>query len=59
MSEEVEATCPYCAENIILVVDTSVEDQRYIEDCSVCCKPIQFKVTCEDGAFASIQADRS
>lgn len=32
--------CPYCGELIELVIDTSVEDQEYIEDCSVCCRPI-------------------
>ena len=33
-------SCPYCGENIEIVVDGSVEFQEYIEDCSVCCQPI-------------------
>ena len=36
--------CPYCGENIELVVDCSVESQRYIEDCFVCCRPISLSV---------------
>ena len=36
--------CPYCGETIELVVDTSMDHQEYIEDCSVCCRPIQLMV---------------
>ena len=32
--------CPYCGEVISILVDCSVEDQSYIEDCEVCCRPI-------------------
>ncbi|MDE1165035.1 MAG: CPXCG motif-containing cysteine-rich protein [Pseudomonas sp.] len=39
-SEAVE--CPYCGETIEVMIDTSGGDQEYIEDCSVCCKPIRF-----------------
>lgn len=37
--------CPYCGETIELVIDSSVEHQRYVEDCSVCCRPIEVEVT--------------
>jgi len=37
-------TCPYCGEQISMVVDLSVRRQTYVEDCEVCCKPIE--VTC-------------
>ena len=37
--------CPYCGESYELVIDTSVSEQSYIEDCYVCCAPIQFTVT--------------
>jgi hypothetical protein len=40
-----EVDCPYCGETIQLVVDTSVDHQEYVEDCSVCCRPIQLSVT--------------
>ena len=32
--------CPYCGEDIEVVVDCSVEHQQYVEDCGVCCQPI-------------------
>lgn len=34
--------CPYCGENIDVLVDQSVPEQTYIEDCQVCCRPIVF-----------------
>ena len=33
--------CPYCGEQIEFVIDPSMgEQQQYIEDCFVCCRPI-------------------
>jgi hypothetical protein len=32
--------CPYCGEPIRLLVDPDNAGQEYIEDCSVCCRPI-------------------
>ncbi|MBI3297946.1 MAG: CPXCG motif-containing cysteine-rich protein [Elusimicrobia bacterium] len=57
--EESEVDCPYCGEGITILVDPSVSRQTYIEDCSVCCRPIQFVVSCEDGAVVSIEAGKS
>jgi len=37
--------CPYCWEMIEILVDCSVESQQYIEDCQVCCRPINIAVT--------------
>lgn len=34
-------TCPYCWEEISFVLDMSIADQAYVEDCEVCCRPIQ------------------
>ncbi len=36
--------CPYCGEGIELLVDTSIAEQSYIEDCEVCCRPINVAV---------------
>ena len=33
-------SCPYCGESIELLIDGSVSEQEYNEDCSVCCRPI-------------------
>jgi hypothetical protein len=37
--------CPYCGELIELVIDCSVAQQNYIEDCEVCCRPIAVNVS--------------
>ncbi|NOT13500.1 MAG: CPXCG motif-containing cysteine-rich protein [Methylococcaceae bacterium] len=47
-------SCPYCGELIEIVVDCSIECQEYIEDCSVCCRPILFNVVSSDGDIGSI-----
>jgi hypothetical protein len=43
-SESAQVECPYCGERLEIAVDTSVGQQDYIEDCQVCCKPIQFRI---------------
>lgn len=54
-----EVVCPYCGETISVLVDTSVSSQTYIEDCSVCCRPIQFSAQCEDETILRLDAFRS
>ncbi len=39
--EEYFFTCPYCAQHISMLFDLSVTSQTYIEDCEVCCNPIE------------------
>ena len=34
--------CPYCGESISVLIDPTDLEQQYIEDCQVCCKPINF-----------------
>jgi len=43
--EPVDITCPYCGEPISLLVDCSAGSQEYIEDCSVCCRPIRLLIS--------------
>ncbi|MEE9407476.1 MAG: CPXCG motif-containing cysteine-rich protein [Polaribacter sp.] len=33
--------CPHCWEEISMLFDTSIRQQTYIEDCEVCCNPIE------------------
>ncbi len=33
--------CPYCWEQISMLLEPSLYPQHYIEDCEVCCRPIQ------------------
>ena len=40
MIEETIVHCPSCGEAVALAVDTSAGDeQEYVEDCAVCCRP--------------------
>ena len=39
-----QVDCPYCGEPFQAVVDTSAGDQSYMEDCPVCCRPIEFQL---------------
>ena len=48
--------CPYCWEEISMLIDTSVYTQKYIEDCEVCCNPIELEVLSEDGEISGFQA---
>ena len=50
--------CPYCGETISMVLDTSVSRQTYIEDCEVCCRPIQIQFAVEDEAVVEFDALR-
>lgn len=52
--ESIATECPYCGEQIELLVDCSVASQEYIEDCSVCCSPIVVAVDASAGDFPRI-----
>jgi transcription elongation factor Elf1 len=41
-------TCPYCWQKISMILDVSVAEQRYVEDCEICCHPIQIEYSAED-----------
>ena len=49
--------CPFCGEPITLVVDPTAGSQAYIEDCQVCCQPMQVRVEAADGELESVQVD--
>ena len=42
--DERESYCPYCGEIISLLIDNSIDNQEYVEDCQVCCSPILISV---------------
>jgi hypothetical protein len=49
---EQDIGCPYCGETITVLVDDSVAEQNYVEDCQVCCRPIVFDIaTGADGTL--------
>jgi len=46
--------CPYCGETIELIVDTSINQQEYIEDCQVCCRPIIVNVQLDSSGYINL-----
>ena len=56
---ELETNCPYCGEPITLVVDEGGgTNQSYIEDCEVCCRPMQVYFSGDDDEY-SIEVTRT
>lgn len=49
-------TCPYCGDEISMMVDVSVRSQTYVEDCEVCCNPIEIRYLIEDEAIVDFEA---
>ena len=43
-----DVQCPYCGETVEILIDGSVARQQYIEDCEVCCRPINFDVSVDE-----------
>jgi hypothetical protein len=52
--------CPYCGESFETPIDTSSGSARYVEDCQVCCRPIEFVLEVDHaGALVALATLRS
>lgn len=51
---EKTVSCPYCGERLDVLLDPSVPEQNYIEDCQVCCRPIVFDVSIDPDDQATV-----
>jgi len=47
--EFVAVRCPWCGERLETRIDHTAGDAPYIEDCEVCCRPIEFSIERGDG----------
>lgn len=47
--------CPYCGEPQDLAVDASAGDQQYVEDCQVCCRPMQVRLDVDADGTGCLQ----
>jgi Cysteine-rich CPXCG len=59
LAEFVTINCPYCGESFDTRVDLSGGPFSYVEDCQVCCQPIE--IGCEvddDGGLVDVRAAR-
>ena len=51
--------CPYCGEHFETAVDTSSGSARYVEDCQICCQPIDFSLEVDhEGVLQSLSTLR-
>jgi hypothetical protein len=58
-TEFVAVLCPWCGERLETRVDLTTADASYIEDCEVCCRPIEFTIEREaDGALLAVGVRR-
>ena len=55
--EEYFFDCPYCWEKISMLLDVSVHQQSYIEDCETCYNPIQIDYTTLEAEVAYFEAN--
>lgn len=46
--------CPFCGQSFELVIDTSVESQRFTTDCEICCRPFEVIAECEFGEILAL-----
>jgi hypothetical protein len=54
---EADITCPHCGETFPINVDTSQGSQTIVEDCTVCCRPMQLTITCQPGAILAVEVE--
>jgi cysteine-rich CPXCG protein len=55
----VAVLCPYCGERLQMAVDITAGERDYIEDCEVCCRPIECGIELEaNGALRALKVQR-
>ena len=54
--KQVAIDCPYCGETIDILIECSIPYQSYIEDCQVCCRPINLNVVVDEEAEPVVTA---
>ena len=59
MVESLRVRCPFCGERFEALVDASGGAADYIEDCPVCCRPIELHLRTDAGGdIEGLDADR-
>jgi hypothetical protein len=60
LTQFVSVQCPYCGEAFDTAVDLSAGSFQYVEDCQVCCQPIELAGEVdEDGVLLGVTAGRA
>ncbi|MBO9664312.1 CPXCG motif-containing cysteine-rich protein [Dokdonella sp.] len=48
MIETIAIDCPYCGERFTTTADVSAGSQSYVEDCAICCRPIEIALRVDE-----------
>jgi hypothetical protein len=52
-------TCPWCLETIEMPVEPGAETDRWVEDCPVCCHPMELELGTDAAGTPCLSAERS
>jgi len=50
--------CPFCWEQISMLFDTSINTQKYIEDCEVCCNPLEINCSFMNDTLINLEVEK-
>jgi hypothetical protein len=54
-----EIVCPWCGDPYETMIDTSQDHSSLIEDCNVCCRPIELTLRCDPGEVLAVEIERA
>ena len=54
--QEKDFFCPCCGENISMLLELGHGGQHYVEDCEICCSPIDISYQIDDNGLADFCA---
>jgi transcription elongation factor Elf1 len=59
MDDAVEVSCPYCGEPSTVSVGADEEDEEFVQDCPVCCRPwkVRIRIRRDGTAEVSVVAE--
>ena len=49
--------CPHCWENQLKLIDASITNQSFIEDCETCCNPLEFHIDVRNNVIESFDVN--
>jgi hypothetical protein len=57
---ERDISCPYCGSLMTILIDIQddMQPMHYVEDCQVCCRPIDFNVIVDIDAHIELSVQR-